>query len=86
MTNINYNKKNENPLEIVKKDFISGINKLFEVPYIYVLFSKKFRDLFQISNIYNMNKEFNDFSQQNEALNRSDYSNSNKSILENLLN
>lgn len=86
MNNFITNKRNDNPLDVIKKDFIPGLNKFFEVPYIYILFSKKFRDLFQIPNVYNMNKEFNNISQQNEALNRSDYSNSNKSILENLLN
>ncbi len=81
-----YSKKNDNPLEIVKKDFIFGINKLFEIPFVYVVFSKKFRDIFQIWNVYNLDKEFNENIIQNEAINRSDDSNSNKSILENLLN
>jgi len=81
-----YNKKNDNPLEIVKKDFVSGINKFFDIRYIYVLFSKKFRDIFLISNVYNKNKDLNENQNQKEDLNRSDYSNSNKSILENLLN
>lgn len=84
-TNI-YNKKNENLVEIIKKDFIMGMNKLLETPNIYVLFSKKFRDLFQIYNVFNMNKEYNEINNHNDIFNRSEYSNSNKSILENLLN
>lgn len=63
-----------------------GMNKLLETPNIYVLFSKKFRDLFQIYNVFNMNKEYNEINNHNDIFNRSEYSNSNKSILENLLN
>jgi hypothetical protein len=81
-----FNKKNENMLEIIKKDFIIGINKLFEVPYLYILFSKKFRDMFKIYNIYALNKDGNEEHYNNEEGFRSDSSNSNQSILENLLN
>lgn len=94
-SNISPNKKNENILEIVKRDIIPGLNKLFEVPYLYILFSKRFRDIFKIYNVYNLNKDYCNEEQYLENGNcynydynnyRSESSNSNQSILENLLN
>jgi hypothetical protein len=81
-----YNKKNENMLEIIKKDFITGINNLFEVPYLYILFSKRFRDMFRIYNIYSLNRDYNEEQNPKNEGYKSDSSNSNQSILENLLN
>ncbi len=87
-------KKNRDPVQSKKSDISSIIeeltcflNNLFKVPNIYIIFSEKIRGFFKIHklfdkmNIKGSTKSLVEISCEDQML-----SNSNKSILENLLN
>ncbi len=63
---------------------INSINKFFTIPYCFILYSEGIRELFNIKSIFD--KTNIEKNKEEEMELSSDPKNSNKSILENLLN
>jgi hypothetical protein len=70
---------------LILKDLVSLLNKFFVPPYIYILYSNQFRSIFNIKILFDREKIYENEEYQFES-GEGLYSNSNKSILENLLN
>ncbi len=76
-------RKNSAKSVSIVEDLINHINELFKPPYMYVMYSDKFRDMFKLGTIFEEKMSANSCNMVDLDDNMGQ--NSNKSILENLL-
>lgn len=77
--------RSEDQIDLLVIEFIKILNKFFESPYSYILYSQQFRSIFNLKVIFDRSNIACNEELQLENWEEHVVSNSNKSILENLL-